>query len=102
MTVIEKVKNLVNPKKWMQGFMLNKFAKRVAQFGSAALIGLLSTPKIADALGQYGVSLNMDKEVLANGIAIALAGLLGGLFNTAKHGPLKTEGDVPSAPPAKP
>lgn len=102
MTILEKAKNLVNPMKWAQGFMIKKFAKRVAQFGAGALVALLADPKIADLLTNYGINLGMDKDKMSDAIAVLLVGLIGAIFNMAKHGPLKTEGDVPTAPPAAP
>lgn len=102
MTTLEKIKNLVNPAKWVQGFMLSKFSKRAAQFGAAALVGLISNPKVTELLGKYGASLDVDKDILADSISVAIVALLGGIFNTAKHGPLKTVGDDPNAPAEKP
>jgi hypothetical protein len=86
-----KVKNMFSPAMWIKGFMLTKFGKRIAQFGAAALVGLVTTPKIADGLTHYGITFKMDKDVLADALAVLIVGLLGGIFNTAKHGPLKDE-----------
>ena len=101
MTIIEKAKNLVNPMKWAQGFMINKFAKRMAQFGAGALVALLANDKIATSLTQWGVGLNVNKDALSDAIAVALVALIGGVFNMAKHGPLKTVNDDPNGPPAE-
>lgn len=101
MTIGQKVKNLVNPTKWVQGFMISKFAKRMAQFGAAAAVGLLANEKLQSTMADWGFGMKLDKEVLANALAAALVALIGGLMNTAKHGPLKTVDDDPKGPPAE-
>jgi hypothetical protein len=102
MTIGEKLKNLVNPMKWAQGFLINKFAKRIAQFGAAAVVTILSNQHLAEALASYGVSskFNVDQKVLADAISVGIVALMGAIFNMAKHGPLKTVNDDPKGPPA--
>jgi hypothetical protein len=86
---MEKLKNLVNPKKWFEGFIIQKFSKKVVTYAVTALVGVVSSPAIAGAMTEWGVS--VDKEKLSGTLLILITGLAGALLNTAKHGPLKEE-----------
>jgi hypothetical protein len=100
MTIGEKLKNFVNPMKWVQGFMLSKFVKKGAGVAAAAAAGLLANEKFQEALAQWGADFTFNEKVFAGALASLLSGLLASLANTAKHGPLKTVNDDPKGPPA--
>lgn len=100
MTVGQKVKNLVNPMKWVQGFMLSKFAKKGAQIAATFIVGLLANEKLRNEMADWGFAFALDEKKLAAAISALLVALIAGMMNTAKHGPLKTVNDDPSGPPA--
>ena len=88
---MKKVLALLNPAKWIEGFMLSKFVEKVVKGVVATAVGLAITPKVAAILTQFGVSL--DAEQLKAGVVTALVGLILGALNTAKHGPLASDGE---------
>lgn len=88
---MDKILNLLNPKKWIEGFLTEKFVQKAAVGVSGYVISALTSPtlapKIQKALEFVGAS--VDFEVLKASISAALIGLFMGLLNMAKHGPLK-------------
>ena len=83
---MKKVLALLNPAKWIEGFMVSKFVKKAVTGVVATVVGLAITPKVAEQLQAFGVS--VDLETLKSGAVAALVGLILGAINTAKHGPL--------------
>ena len=83
---MKKVLALLNPAKWIEGFMLSKFLSKVVTGVVTTVVGLAITPKVAELLVRFGVS--VDVETLKAGVVTALVGLILGALNTAKHGPL--------------
>ena len=86
---MKKVLALLNPARWIEGFMLSKFLQKVVTGVVASVVGLAITPKVAELLTQYGV--NLDAEKLKGAVVTAVVGLVLGALNTAKNGPLKPE-----------
>ena len=88
---MKKLLNLFNPKKWAEGFVLKYFAGNGARVAAGCVVGILASPKVAEFLLRFGLDVNLNYEVFENAIAVLLAAIVGGLANTAKHGPLKPE-----------
>ena len=76
-------KDLLSPKKWLEGVVVKSVAGKFAKHGTGALIGLLTGPwfaaKVAPVLSQLGVGIDYTK--FEEGATVLLIGGFGALWN---------------------
>lgn len=65
------------------GVIMRKVAAKFAKHAVGALIGLLSSGKIASAIAQFG--LEIDYTQLEAGLVVAITGAFGALWNYVDH-----------------
>jgi hypothetical protein len=71
-------------KTWLIGsVVLKKVAGKFAKHGTGAIIGLLTSVKVAPYLAQLGITL--DPGQLEAGLTILLIALFGAIYNFMEH-----------------
>jgi phage-related protein len=86
---MKKLINLLNPKKWLEGFLLSAFAKK---FVTGAVVSALAyLGPYLTKLSEHGVKVDVDAGAAVTAIIAVIGGILNGMQNVAKHGPLKSE-----------
>lgn len=86
---MKKLLNLLNVKKWAEGFLFTAFAKKFVK--GAVVSALAYLAPYMTKLTESGVKIDVDAEAVVTVIIALLGGLLNGVANTAKHGPLAPE-----------
>jgi hypothetical protein len=84
-------KNMVSLKKWKKGFNLKKFIEKFVTGVVTSALAIL-TPETISRLSEAGIS--FDSEKAKQFLIVTIVGLLLGLINTAKHGPLKEDAET--------
>lgn len=81
--MIEKIKNLLNPKAWLENAVSKWLLTKGVKHATAGIIGLLSsvffTTKIKPILDQFGIQI--DTAHLAEGLTVFFTGLAGSVMN---------------------
>lgn len=81
----DRIKELLNPKKFLDGIIISKVAAKAIKFGTAAVLGLLAGPKVAPFLVSAKPILDemgIDPQKVA---MVGVAALVGAVINYAKR-----------------
>lgn len=93
--MIEKLKNLINPRAWIDGVIFRKVFQKGIKGAVGVILGLASSPVFSDnvqpvinkVLTAFDISLT--REGVENGLTVLVAASFAALWNWAAHGPLK-------------
>lgn len=101
--MLEKLKNLINPKAWVENVIFKKVIQKGVKAAVGIIVGLASSPTfsthiepiINKLLSAFDISLTQNQ--LENGLTILIGGGFASLWNWLAHGPLKNI-NLPDAP----
>lgn len=89
--MLEKIKNLFNPKAWVRDVLFSKVAAKAGKYATAAVVAILASPKVAEGLAKFQPLLDQAGINVKEAAIVFVTAAIGALLNWVKNGPLRSE-----------